>query len=186
MRVAIGDLVPLLCGPQGLTLADHVDDHGRCGACFTGAELVQLLVTQLGASRAHGVRLGQRLLDAGFIQRVRGGNVFADDKNCYAIASPGAGAGGHAAEGLSIDALRTLAARMAGRAGIPVDTHRRWLIDYPATFVAADAVSWLVARLAVSRAEATGIGRAMIRANLIRHVLDEHDFADGDWLYRFV
>lgn len=57
---------------------------------------------------------------------------------------------------------------------------------YADCFIGREAVDWLVRHQGVSREEALCIGQRLTALGLIRHVVDEHDFADTGYFYRLV
>lgn len=185
LTVDLGALLRVLTGPRGVIIADRYHNLRRYPACFVGSDLVDLLVERFSISRNQAVRLGQRLLAHEHIQHVLGEHDFKDEPLYYRF-GPCGDAPTEPAADISRPALVELARGMRARGGVPVRTHRRWLIDYPQTFVGSRAVDWIVARTGLARDEAESVGRALLAANLIRHVLDEHDFADGGRLFRFV
>jgi EAL domain-containing protein (putative c-di-GMP-specific phosphodiesterase class I) len=79
---------------------------------------------------------------------------------------------------------RALWQRMRAQGGLPIRDRVYKLRNYPQCFVGSQAVDWMVAQLGVSRAEALRQGRALVAVGLVQHVLDEHDFNDGDYFYR--
>ncbi|HYC00844.1 MAG TPA: mechanosensitive ion channel domain-containing protein [Candidatus Limnocylindrales bacterium] len=81
--------------------------------------------------------------------------------------------------------IASLAARMAGDAGVAVEDRRHLLSVYPQSFVGTEAVTWMTEHAGLTRSEAVTAGRRMVAAGLVRHVLDEHDFRDGYFFYRF-
>lgn len=81
--------------------------------------------------------------------------------------------------------LAALAARMRGADGVEVADRRHLLTVHPDCFVGSEAVSWLVAHEALTRAEAVVAGRRLLASGRVRHVLDEHDFEDARLFYRF-
>ncbi len=60
------------------------------------------------------------------------------------------------------------------------------LQTYRQCFVGREAVDWIAQRLSLSRAEAVRIGQRLLALDLIRHVVEEHDFKDADYFYRIV
>jgi EAL domain-containing protein (putative c-di-GMP-specific phosphodiesterase class I) len=54
---------------------------------------------------------------------------------------------------------------------------------YRQCFVGREAVDWLVRHAEVSRAEALRLGRRLVALGCLKHVLDEHDFLDGEYFY---
>ena len=63
---------------------------------------------------------------------------------------------------------------------------RRWKLRiFEKCFVGEEAVSWLCNRLQISRLEALEIGQKCLEQGYLFHVLEEHDFKDGYFYYRF-
>jgi hypothetical protein len=58
------------------------------------------------------------------------------------------------------------------------------LKTYPACFVAAQAVQWLVKQFKLSPYEAVEVGRALQALGLLYHVAHQRDFADGNLFFR--
>ena len=81
--------------------------------------------------------------------------------------------------------LASIAKRMCGEGGVPVADRRYRLTVYPACFRGDEAVDWLMTELVLSRPQAVRMGQRLHAHRLIRHVLDEHDFADAELFYRF-
>jgi small-conductance mechanosensitive channel len=81
--------------------------------------------------------------------------------------------------------LDALAARLRGPGGVAIADRRHRLRVHRRCFVGRDAVRWLVEREAVGRDEAIALGRRLVARGLLRHVLDEHDFEDAPFFYRF-
>ncbi len=79
--------------------------------------------------------------------------------------------------------IAAAAARL--REGVPIRDRRHRLSFHRRCFVGAEAVDWLVANEGLSRAEALALGRQLVASGLVHHVLDEHDFRDGFFFYRF-
>ncbi len=103
-----------------------------------------------------------------------------------ARAAPAAATGhGEALQTLS-QAQRELWRRMGAAGGLQIQDRLHKLRTYPQCFVGAQALDWMVATLRVSRAEALRQGRALVAVGLVRHVLDEHDFKDGEFFYCLV
>jgi len=74
--------------------------------------------------------------------------------------------------------------RMAGPGGLQVEDRSHQLRLYPRCFVGREAVDWLVSHQGINRQQAVRLGQGLVAVGLIRHVLDEHDFKDGDFFYR--
>jgi hypothetical protein len=75
--------------------------------------------------------------------------------------------------------------RLRGPGGVPIADRRHLLRVHPRCFVGRDAVEWMVRSGEVTRAEAVAFGRLLVERGVIHHVLDEHDFEDGNLFYRF-
>ena len=71
------------------------------------------------------------------------------------------------------------------QSGVAVRDRRHLLTVYRSCFVGREAVDWLVANEGLSRGEAVALGQRLIEIGAIQHVLDEHDFRDGHFFYRF-
>jgi EAL domain-containing protein (putative c-di-GMP-specific phosphodiesterase class I) len=76
------------------------------------------------------------------------------------------------------------AMRSAG--GVDIRDRMFHLRRYRLCFVGREAVDWLVQHAAVSRSEAVRLGRRLMALGCLRHVLDEHDFEDGEFFYGVV
>ena len=81
-------------------------------------------------------------------------------------------------------ALRQLWQDMGAPRGLKIEDRSHKLQSYKNCFIGKEAVNWLVAHLSVSRAQAVHLGRGLVAAGLLRHVLDEHDFEDDEFFYR--
>ncbi|MFQ3613636.1 MAG: FHA domain-containing protein [Cyanobacteriota bacterium] len=63
---------------------------------------------------------------------------------------------------------------------------RRWrLRKFEQCFVGSDAVTWLAGHFQISRPEAVQVGQECLQRRLFLHVLEEQDFADEGYYYRF-
>ncbi len=79
--------------------------------------------------------------------------------------------------------LKTLAAQM--RSGITIADRRYRLNLYPQCFIGSEAVDWLMETQKATKEEAIRLGQALILKGIIRHVLNEHAFADAYLFYQF-
>nr|QZX63201.1 glutathione peroxidase isoform 2 [Halisarca dujardinii] len=76
--------------------------------------------------------------------------------------------------------------RIRYNGGIEIRTRTYHLRSYYACFVASELVDWLVNNTeAETRDDAVGIGQMLVRSDYIHHVVDEHDFEDGFFFFRF-
>ena len=84
-----------------------------------------------------------------------------------------------------IDAMaRQLWQQMRSPGGLDCCDRIHRLRNYAQCFIGRDAVDWLVRHQRVGRPEAVRLGQRLVALGLIRHVLDEHDFADAELFYR--
>ena len=175
-------------GPAGVQIGDQRYRLRVYSKCFRGDQAVDWLMSELSLTRPQAVRMGERLHAHRFIRHVLDEHDFADAQLFYrfvelaAIELPG---DAQAAE-ISEQELRELIHAMRGSEGPRFGTHYHGLVQYPDCFDGRDAVAWLARNKDISRLYATAIGRRMLRRNLIRHVLDEHDFEDRKLFYRYV
>jgi len=81
--------------------------------------------------------------------------------------------------------LESLVERLRAPGGISIRERRYRLRSYPRAFIGSEAVSWLVEHEDLTREGALELGRRLVTEGLLHHVLDEHDFRDGHFFYRF-
>jgi small-conductance mechanosensitive channel len=81
--------------------------------------------------------------------------------------------------------LVRLAERMQGPGGVAIQDRRHRLAVYPRCFVGSEAVDWLLGTAELTRGEAVALGQRLVERGLVRHVLDEHGFRDGNLFYAF-
>ena len=72
---------------------------------------------------------------------------------------------------------------MVSAGGVDIRDRLFHLRLYRRCFVGREAVDWLVRHAQVSRAEALRLGRRLVALGCLQHVLDEHDFEDGEFFY---
>jgi small-conductance mechanosensitive channel len=82
-------------------------------------------------------------------------------------------------------ALAAVASRMRGPGGIEIRDRRHLLRTHRLCFVGEEAVDWLIDAQGLTRKEAVALGQLLLERELAHHVLDEHDFRDGNFYYRF-
>jgi small-conductance mechanosensitive channel len=68
--------------------------------------------------------------------------------------------------------------------GVAIRDRRHLLQVYRQAFLGREAVDWLVTNEGLTRAEAVELGERWVALGLVRHVLDEHGFRDGQFYYR--
>jgi small-conductance mechanosensitive channel len=81
--------------------------------------------------------------------------------------------------------LASLVERMRGADGLELADRRHLLRTHRRCFVGQQAVDWLVRHEGLTRAEAVSAGQRLLERGVLHHVLDEHDFRDGNFYYRF-
>ena len=81
--------------------------------------------------------------------------------------------------------LEKLADKMRNSSNLSIKTRRDKLKLYHHCFLGSEAVDWLSANLKISREKAVKLGKQLIKAKIIYHVKNEHDFEDGELFYRF-
>ena len=81
--------------------------------------------------------------------------------------------------------LAKLAEKMRGEQGLNIKTRRYKLKLYHRCVTGTETVDWLVEKLKLPRAKAIKIGQQLVKAKILHHVKDEHDFEDSDLFYRF-
>ena len=81
--------------------------------------------------------------------------------------------------------LEKLADKMRNSEHLTIKTRRYKLKLYHHCFVGSEAVDWLSANLKISREKAVKLGKQLIKAKIIHHVKNEHDFEDNEFFYRF-
>jgi len=81
---------------------------------------------------------------------------------------------------------RELSVTLRGEDGIVIKDRSYHFRKYISCFIGSEAVSWLVEKgIAKDRKEAVQLGKNLLDADLIHHVVDEHHFEDQHLFYRF-
>ena len=99
---------------------------------------------------------------------------------------PAAGAAQGSAALLHDQRLAAIWQAMLSAGGVYIRDRLFQLRLYRQCFVGREAVDWLVRHAAVSRAQALRLGRRLVALGCLKHVLDEHDFQDGEYFYAVV
>jgi hypothetical protein len=81
--------------------------------------------------------------------------------------------------------IDALAEQMRGPDGVTIADRRHLLTVYRSCFVGRESVDWMTRALGLTRPEATALGQLLIDRGIVRHVLDEHGFKDGNYFYCF-
>jgi hypothetical protein len=145
--------------------------------CFVGSEAVDWLVRGYGLTREEAVDLGEHLLDRGVIHHVVKEQPFSDGSFYYRF-----GGLDPKLDAIEIDAL---AAAMRDPDGLDIRERTYLGRAYADCFVGRDAVDWMSATHGVDRESAVTLGQRLVDLRLLHHVLDEHDFIDGYYFFRF-
>lgn len=85
---------------------------------------------------------------------------------------------------LNVD-LSQLVAAMRNVGGVQIKEREFRLKTYSQCFIGSEAVDWMVSYLDISRREAVQIGQRLIDEDWIHHVVDDQDFEDEYFFYRF-
>ncbi|ESA34933.1 pleckstrin g-protein interacting- domain-containing protein [Leptolyngbya sp. Heron Island J] len=84
------------------------------------------------------------------------------------------------------EALEQLVTQMrSSSAGISIKDRRYKLKVYPKCFIGNEAVDWLINNANLTPHEAIRVGQRMLERHIIHHVLDEQDFENNHFFYRF-
>jgi Domain found in Dishevelled, Egl-10, and Pleckstrin (DEP) len=184
----LSEIATRMQGVAGVRIADQRYRLRVYRNCFRGDHAVDWLMSELALSRSQAVRMGERLHAHRFIRHVLDEHDFVDSVLFYRFDEllRSTLPGDEQAAAIGDQELRELVHAMRGPDGPRFGTHYYRLIRYPNCFDGRDAVTWLTQRMGIGRPYATAIGRRLLRGDLVRHVLDEHDFEDRRLFYRFV
>ena len=83
---------------------------------------------------------------------------------------------------ISLDYVIT---QIRGIGGVKIKDRRHNLRVYARCFVGSEAVEWMRERFRISRKEAVMLGQRLMDVKHIHHVVDDHEFKDGHFFYRF-
>ena len=81
--------------------------------------------------------------------------------------------------------MEELICQMRGTDGVEIKDRWYRMNLYPASFVGAEAVDWLMRTQKYSQEDALQLGQLLCDRAIIHHVLDERPFIDGYHFYRF-
>lgn len=154
--------------------------------CVIGHELVSWLVDRKEVeTRKEAVAIMQKLVDNGVIHHVCDDHGFKDEKLFYRFRRDDGTYSGPLDGPLIAKSQRIYSRVRTGAPGMIAD-RKYHLHTYKQCFVGNEFVSWLVEEGDVKdRDEAIEFGQKLVKANIIRHVCDDHDFKDGYLFYRF-
>lgn len=157
----------------GGNVADRRYHLRKYPECIVGKDAVGWLSKRYGVSREDGVLLGDALLRSGYLHHVVKEQPFADAEYFYRVATPG-----------RFDAipLGSVTDFLRGTKGLVAD--RVWRgVNFLQCMVGSEAVDAIAAHFRLTRAEATVLGQSLVDLGLLRHVADEHPFADANLFY---
>ncbi len=141
--------------------------------CLVGSAAVDWLVERYGGSREQAVALGTALQQDGLLHHVVKQQSFQDGEFFFRVASPG-----------RFDAVAIDDAELSLRTSAGLIADRAWRgINFPRCMVGAEAVDALCAAFRLMRAAATVLGQSLMDLGQLRHVADEHLFADDKLFY---
>ena len=178
---------------EGVSLVDMIDWLDQAGElpsetrqyllksyeeCFSGTQLAQALAAHWQVSMERAIEIGGWMVDAGFIYHVARERHFEAENYFYRLCWP--------SERLKPIRMGKAIARMiAADGGIALADRGHRGRKYPNCFVGSEAVAWLRSNLGINLSEAMTCGQTLMNLGMIRHVLDEHDFIDGEYFYQF-
>jgi hypothetical protein len=179
-----------LLGHGGVEISDRSYRLKSYSQCFTGRDAVDWLCKHYALSRAQAQRVGELFIAKGWIEHVTQEHDFADGFLFYRVPEGNAQearlAGNANLVALNQVSLNDLALKMRQPGGVPQRDHTRWLMKIPSVFSGREATDWISTTYALSRDEAVLLAKRLLASNKIRHVLDEEDFIDGAFFYRYV
>jgi hypothetical protein len=172
-----GEIAARMRASAGVPLAERRFRLKWYPHCFVGSEAVDWLVRGYGLTREEAADLGQHLLDRGAIHHVVKEQPFADGDFFYRFSGFES-----KLDAIEIDAL---VAALRDPAGLDIRERTYLGRAYSACFVGREAVDWMSATYGVEREGAVSLGQRLVDLRLLHHVLDEHEFVDGYYFYRF-
>lgn len=141
--------------------------------CMVGSAAVDWLARRHGCTREEAVSLGLALERAGLLHHVVKQQAFQDGEFFYRLAVPG-----------RFDAVPLDDAELALRTNAGLIADRAWRgINFPRCMIGSEAVDALCGAFRLGRAEATLLGQSLMDLGQLRHVADEHPFADDNLFY---
>lgn len=157
----------------GGNVADRRYHLRKYPECMTGSGAVDWLTRRHGCTREEAVSLGGALERSGLLHHVVKQQPFQDGEFFYRVACPG-----------RFDAVLLDDAELALRTGSGLIADRAWRgINFPRCMVGSEAVDALCGAFRLNRAEATLLGQNLMDLGQLRHVADEHAFADDNLFY---
>lgn len=168
LALELAEADPPLCADRRFRVRTYTD-------CMIGSDCVTWLVDLLGITRPEAVSLGQALLLEGYLHHVVREQPFEDAEFFYRLTDPRG----------RLDRIELGDAIGSLRAQVPVADRRYRGSTYPACFVAADAIDVLSRAHDLGREDAASLGQRLLELGVFHHVVDDQQFRDGDFYYRF-
>lgn len=162
-------------GPDGFDVRDRVWRGTTYRSVFVGRDATAALMLRWGLSRDDAVALGRVLLRARVFQHALKEHDFKDDELFYRFTP--------ITPKLERLSLTQLIAHATGRDGFELRDRLHLGRSYPRCFIGSEAAEWLQARYSLSEDKALVAGQAMMDLGLFAHVLNEHEFKNGNFFY---
>lgn len=157
----------------GGNVADRRYHLRKYPECMVGKDAVGWLSMRYSISREDAVLLGDALLRSGYLHHVVKEQPFADAEFFYRVATPG-----------RFDAIPLDAVTAFLRAAKGLVADRAWRgVNFLQCMVGSEAVDAIASHFRLTRAEATVLGQSLVDLGSLRHVADEHPFADANLFY---
>ncbi len=175
--VDLDELARRMRGAQGVAVRDRSYRFKSYAACFVGSEAVDWIARTAKLDRTLALQAGQALCARGLFHHVVKEHSLRDGAFFYRFRAPT-----EAIDAIDIDELVKL---MRGASGVGIRTRSYLGKSYPECFVGSEAVDWMARTYQLDREQAVALGQRLIDLCLLHHVVDEHDFVDGAFFYRF-
>lgn len=144
--------------------------------CFVGEEATPVIAKALNCSLQQAVAVGQDLGALGLLVHVTHDHNFQNENLYFRLA---------VSEAADRVDLGQAYAELDAKQGVPVVDRSHLGRIYPQSWVGSEGVDWLRSHYKLSRHEAWIVLQRLTEFGLIEHVLQEHDFKDSDYYYRF-
>ena len=170
-------LIAEIRSPGGFDIQDRSYRLATYPDCFVGREAVDALVRITGRSRTTALAIGRLLHSVGEFYHVAGEQDFEDGEYYYYFRAT--------TQKICALDLRQVIGGVRGATGFSVRDRSHLGKRFPKCFVGSDAAEWLKNRYDLTLPGAVALGQTLLRMHVIRHVVDEHDFIDKKFFYRF-
>jgi hypothetical protein len=177
LGVDLEDLAAEMRGPEGVECRMRRYHLRAYPDCFVGSEAVEWIARACAVPREIALQAGQELLARGVFYHVAKEQPFRDGQFYYRFAQ----------QSPALDAIELdeLVARMRSPQGVGIQDRIYRRNSYARCFVGTEAVRWFMRAYALTPEDATSLGQRLLDLGLIHHVVDEHEFVDGNFFYRF-